>query len=143
MLIFCNADGEIKDVGVNSQNDKSLVKYEINDAENPFDGWSVAKICCYKVTVSNGVVTMMTPYIDSRLIEHIEQLGKQTEDVQTTVSGEYQKDKTYAENEYCLWNGELYRFIRMSGIGIEPSNKNYWVHCDIATELNRILGLIK
>lgn len=78
MIIFTNSKGEIKDV--DKTNDKSLQAFEINDDnENPFKDWSVAKICCYKATVLFGKVTMMTPYVDSRIIEHIEQLGKQTE----------------------------------------------------------------
>lgn len=79
MKIYTNEKGEIKDV--NSTKDPSLIEYDLIDATNPFIGWSVAKICCYKVTVDNGNVTMMTPYVDSRLIEHIDQLGQQVEAV--------------------------------------------------------------
>lgn len=79
MKIYTNENGEIKDV--NSTKDPSLIEYDLVDATNPFLGWSVAKICCYKVTVFNGIVTMMTPYVDSRLIEHIDQLGQQVEAV--------------------------------------------------------------
>ena len=79
MIIFCNNNGEIKDVGVNSLSDPTLTEFEIDDIDNPFKGFSSAKICCYKCTVIGGKVTMMTPYVDSRLIQHIEQLGHQTE----------------------------------------------------------------
>lgn len=75
MIVYCNSNNEIKDVGTTL--DSTLIPYEIDDTANPFAGWSVAKICCYKVAVSEGRVTMMTPYVDSRLIEHIEQLGQQ------------------------------------------------------------------
>lgn len=80
MIIYVNSNDEIKDV--NFTTDESLTPLEITDY-NPFEGWSVAKICCYKATVSEGRVTMMTPYVDSRLIEHIDQLSRQTEAVVT------------------------------------------------------------
>ena len=77
MIIFINGNGEIKDVDRNSLSDPALTEVEVTDGA--FDGWSKAKICCYKVTVIGGKVTMMTPYVDSRLLEHIEQLGQDTE----------------------------------------------------------------
>lgn len=77
MILYVNSRNEIIDV--NSTDDTSLTPLEVNDTDNPFNGWSVAKICCYKVAVKDGHVTMMTPYVDSRLISHIDQLGKQTE----------------------------------------------------------------
>lgn len=81
MKIYVNEKGEIKDVNFTS--DTSLSEIEVTDGT--FDGWSVAKICCYKVNVSDGHVTMMTPYVDSRLIEHIEQLGMQNEKTDAQV----------------------------------------------------------
>ena len=75
--IFINDNNEIHDVGVNSLNDESL--HEVRVTDGTFDGWSRAKICCYKVNVSDGHVTMMTPYVDSRLIFHIDQLSRYSE----------------------------------------------------------------
>lgn len=75
MKIYVNDKNEIHEV--NTCSDPSLIELEVTDGK--FDGWSEAKICCYKVTVQDGNVTMATPYVDSRLIEHIDQLGKQTE----------------------------------------------------------------
>lgn len=83
MTIYVNDNKEIKDVDVT--NLEGLIPLEINDEENPFAGWSVAKICCYKATVEEGKVTMMTPYVDSRLIEHIEKLGVDTEKNQANI----------------------------------------------------------
>ena len=77
MTIYVNERNEIHDVG--STTDPNLTPVEVTDGS--FDGWSDAKICCYKVNVVDGNVTMMTPYVDSRLIEHIDQLGKQVEAV--------------------------------------------------------------
>lgn len=75
MILFTNEKGEIKDVGKTS--DPSLIRVEIDDERNPFKDWSIAKICCYRVNVVDGQVAMMTPYVDSRLIEHIDELGKE------------------------------------------------------------------
>lgn len=81
MKIYVNEKGEIHEV--NTCSDPSLIELEVTDGT--FDGWSDAKICCYKVKVDNGNVTMMTPYVDSRLIEHIDMLGKQVEAVTPTT----------------------------------------------------------
>lgn len=77
MIVFVNDKSEIHDVG--STNDPTLTPLNIIDEGNPFNGWSDAKICCYKVSVTEGIVTMLTPYVDSKLIAHIDQLGKQIE----------------------------------------------------------------
>lgn len=75
MILYINDKNEIKDV--NTTSDPSLIALEINDETNPFEGWSTAKICCYVVQVSDGIITAFYPYVDSRLIEHIDQLGKE------------------------------------------------------------------
>lgn len=75
MILYVNSNNEIKDVG--STTDESLTKVEIVDDEyNPFRDWSVAKILCYKVLVKDNRVVMMTPYVDSNLIEKIEDICK-------------------------------------------------------------------
>ena len=75
MILYVNDRKEVHDV--NTTSDPTLTPLEVTDGT--FDGWSDAKICCYKVEAVNGEVTGYTPYVDSRLIEHIDQLGKQTE----------------------------------------------------------------
>ena len=77
MKVYVNEKYEIHEV--NTCSDPTLTELVITDGT--FDNWSAAKICCYKVTVDDGHVTMMTPYVDSRLIEHIDQLGQQVEAV--------------------------------------------------------------
>lgn len=78
MILYVNSNNEIKDVDIT--NDEKLIPLEVNDDEfNPFKGWSVAKICCFRVEVTDGYVMMFTPYVDSRLIEHIDKLGKTDE----------------------------------------------------------------
>ena len=119
MKIYVNDKKEIKDVGTTT--DESLIEYVINDESNPFKNWSVAKICCYKAEVDeNGNVTMFTPYVDSRLIEHIEQLGKGNEsnangitDTQLAVAETYEKalttDMTVTDMQLALV--ELYEMM--------------------------------
>lgn len=87
MILFINKKNEIKDV--NTTTDASLMPVEVEDGF--FASWSVAKICCFKVILRNGKFAGFTPYVDSRLIEHIERLGKENEatneDVANTQMG--------------------------------------------------------
>ena len=78
MILYVNDRNEIKDV--HSTNDKTLTEVFIHDEENPFKNWSVAKICCYRVNVREGVVCMATPYVNSLIIEHLDRLGEQNEE---------------------------------------------------------------
>lgn len=86
MILYVNEQNEICDV--DSTDDNRLVPLVINDDDNPFETWSNAKICCYKVEVSNGVVTKYSPYIDTRVINHIDKLegnNKKNESQITTL----------------------------------------------------------
>lgn len=73
MTVYVDSESKIRAVGTTS--DETLAPLEVTDGT--FEGWTPAKICCYKVQVSDGQVTMMTPYIDSRLIDTIDMLGRQ------------------------------------------------------------------
>ena len=74
MILYVNELNEIKDVNETSY--KNLIPLEIiDDEENPFRKWSVAKICCYKVQVEDSRIVSFTPYVDSRIIEHIDKLS--------------------------------------------------------------------
>lgn len=106
MIVYVNANNEIK--AVNTSSDASLTALTINDDANPFNGWSTAKICCYKVTVQDGFVTMMTPYIDSRFLDNFDQLGLSTEvntkDISDTQMG---LAETYETTYTSISNVEL------------------------------------
>jgi len=78
MKIYTNENGDIK--AVHTTTDTSLIEHEIADEANPFAGWSDDRICCYRVHVQGDRVTMMTPYIDSRFIDHFDMGGKQHTD---------------------------------------------------------------
>ena len=84
MKIFVNDRNEIKDV--HSTKDNTLTEIVINDERNPFKNWSIAKICCYRVDVREGVVCMMTPYVNSLIIEHLDRLGEQNGQTEETVT---------------------------------------------------------
>lgn len=84
MILYVNSRNEVKDV--NTTTNTSLTPLEVSDENNPFTGWSVAKICCYKVTVKDGLITMFTPYVDLRIIEHIDRLAKKANDSEARVS---------------------------------------------------------
>lgn len=74
MRVFVDSENRIQDVGVTSN--PELTELEINDETNPFKDWSQAKICSYKVNVSEGVVTMYTPYRMSSDLDFIDEIGK-------------------------------------------------------------------
>ena len=75
MKVYVDSESKIRDVG--STTDTTLTELTINNEGNPFEGWSKAKICCYMVTVVDGVVTMMTPYVDTRNFEMVDNLDRQ------------------------------------------------------------------
>ena len=85
MILYVNKKNEVKDV--NTTTDESLTPLLVNDnfPDNPFLSWSIAKICCHKVEVIDGVVTSFTPYVDSRLVEHIERQGQENINLQAQV----------------------------------------------------------
>lgn len=75
MIVYVNSKNEIKDV--NTTANENLVAVEVPD--DVFAGWSVAKICCHKLILNEGNYAGFTPYVDSRIIEHIDNLGKANE----------------------------------------------------------------
>lgn len=78
MIVYVNENVEIHDVGTTTDPDLTAVEI-LDDEENPFTGWSDAKICCYRVEVVEGHVVMFTPYVDTRLIPFIDKYGTMTE----------------------------------------------------------------
>lgn len=79
MILYVDSENRIK--AVDKTTDESLIPLYVdeNNESFPFKGWSTAKICCYRVTVDNGVITMMTPYVDSRMIDSIDAVGHQVD----------------------------------------------------------------
>lgn len=97
MIVYVDAESKIR--AVNTTTDESLKPLEINDETSPFKGWSNAKICCYKVSVSDGIVTMMTPYVDSRMLDAIDAMGHEIDNLihyKETKKAYYgEKEKTF------------------------------------------------
>ncbi len=84
MILFMNDKLEVHAVNVNNTDDNTLTPVFVDETKEQIidiASWPVAKICCYKMAVSNGIITMFTPYVDSNSIPHFEQLGKQVEAV--------------------------------------------------------------
>ena len=75
MKVFVNSNNEIKDV--NTTEDTALTPIEVPDGF--FNEWAVAKICCYKVILNKNKVVGYVPYVDSKIIEHIERLAKKAD----------------------------------------------------------------
>lgn len=118
MYVSVNKENEIKMVGVST--DPNLTSLYIDDENNPFNSWSEVKICCYKVEVKDGIVTMMTPYVDSRLIDHFDQIGQSTEVNKSDISDNrdglmetFETGMTNSDDIATLRNGlmEVYEMI--------------------------------
>lgn len=77
MKVYVDIENKIR--AVNTTTDTSLTEVFIDETADtfPFKGWSTARICCYKVTVVDGIVIMLTPYVDSRNLEMIDNMGHQ------------------------------------------------------------------
>jgi hypothetical protein len=90
IIIYTKEDGypndrnEIK--SINNTNDETLHPIFISDMDNTFDGWSEAKLYCHKVYVSDdGVVTFVVPYVDTKIIDAIDNLGQANINAQAQI----------------------------------------------------------
>lgn len=74
MIIFINENNEIKDVDTTSK--ENLTALVLTDDNNPFKGWSKAKICCYAVQLDrDGNIGGYYPYIDTEIISVLDGLA--------------------------------------------------------------------
>lgn len=78
MKVYVDSENRIK--AVDSTTDETLTELIIDDATNPFADWSKAKICCYRITVKDGFVTMFTPYRPSSALDYIDEIGHEADD---------------------------------------------------------------
>lgn len=140
MKVYTDSEGRILAVG--TTDDVSLIEHTIaDDEQNPFLGWSDAKIMCYRVKVENGHVTMMTPYVPSNLIDKIAQMQTDIKDNASTTSASWKPNTIFREGEYVSYNGALYQCI-VTNHDIVPTNKDYYRATDVASELNNLLRRI-
>lgn len=79
MILYVDSENKVK--AVDKTTDESLTPLYVdeNNLTFPFKGWSAAKICCYRVNVSGGVVVMYTPYVDSKMLDSIDAVGHQVD----------------------------------------------------------------
>lgn len=105
MIIYINERKEIKDV--NSTDMVGLTSIIIPEEDNPFKGWSIARIVCYKVMLdSKDNVIGFTPYIDSRIVEQLahldnekqEQIDTANMDISDTMEGLTETFETVGNN---------------------------------------------
>ena len=75
MIVYINSNNEIKDV--HSTADGSLTRVEL--PEGVFEGWCEAKILCQKLDLKEGKYSGFGPAVDTRIIEHLDNLGKANE----------------------------------------------------------------
>ena len=82
MKVFINQRNEIVDVG--STTNSTLKMVEV--ADDTFDGWSVAKICCHKLILINEKYCGYVPFVDAKQIERIEAQEIVNTDVQLAIA---------------------------------------------------------
>ncbi len=78
MKVYVDSESRIK--AVDKTTDVTLTELIIDDINNPFADWSKAKICSYKCTVQDGVVTMFTPYRACSTLDYIDEIGHEADD---------------------------------------------------------------
>ena len=82
MIVYINEKNEIKDVGTTT--DDTLRPVEV--PSDVFNGWSEAKILCYKLDIKDGAYNGYIPGVDTRIIEHIDRLGNKNTETEARVS---------------------------------------------------------
>jgi hypothetical protein len=97
VTIYCDESGVIQAVGYSD--DPNLTAYEVTDGT--FDGWSREKMLCYRCTVKDGEIVMLTPATDSRLIRNFDYSGKSAEenegditDAEEAIAETYEQSST-------------------------------------------------
>lgn len=84
MILYINKNNEIKDVNITT--DDTLIPFEIGENDyNPFANWSVAKICCHAIKIKDNRYDGFYPYVDIRIIEHIDRLSTQNMSAQAQI----------------------------------------------------------
>lgn len=146
MKVYTDSEGRILAVG--TTDDVSLIEHTIaDDEQNPFIGWSDAKVMCYRVTVDDdGHVTMMTPYVPSNLIDKISQMQTDIDLLaeQNSASiggGDWDEHKFYREGDCVTYGISLCKCL-IANYGIEPSDTRHWKSTNVSSELNELSDLI-
>ena len=118
MYLSVNEYNEVKKVGI----DENLTVLFVDETREdfPFRGMSEARICCYRINVKDGIIMMMTPYMDSISLDVIDQLGQSTEVNKSDISDNrnglmetFETGMTNSDDIATLRNGlmEVYEMI--------------------------------
>lgn len=72
-------DNKNKIIAVNSTDRSDLKEIELDETayDFPFTGWSETRICCYRVEVQDGHISMITPYVPTYMISVLENLASE------------------------------------------------------------------
>lgn len=113
MILYVDSENKVR--AVNTTTDTSLKPLYVDESNDtfPFKGWSTAKICCYMVNVIDGVVTMWTPYVDSRMLDSIDAMGHQIDN----ATPYKETKKAYIDDTETIFYG-----VPHGGISVALSN---------------------
>jgi len=127
MILYVDNENKVR--AVDTTTDTSLTPLYVDETADsfPFKGWSTAKICCYKVTVVDGIVTMMTPYVDSRCLEFVDQMGHQIDDI-----------TPYTETKTAYYNESEKTFYGVPKGNVEVFFDNYNGQYTISKVVDRV-----
>ena len=123
MYLSVNEHNEVKKVGI----DENLTVLFVDETREdfPFSGMSEARICCYRINVKDGIIMMMTPYMDSISLDVIDQLGQSTEVNKSDISDNrdglmetFETGMTNSDDITTLRNGlmEVYEMLLESEV---------------------------
>lgn len=75
-------------MAVNSTDRTDLTEIYVDDTAEDFvfKGWSETRICCYRIKVTDGAITMFTPYVPTHMISAIENLESRNAELEATIN---------------------------------------------------------
>ena len=86
MKLYTDEQGRIFAVGSTERTDLTEIEVDENSFDFPFKGWSETKICCYRIEVTDGHISMMTPYVPTNVIGALDSLGSENEELKSVLN---------------------------------------------------------
>lgn len=77
---------------------------------------------------------------EENCLMQLEEITKPTTN-ENPIAGEYDSEKLYAENDYCVYNNELFK-CNVQCQNQLPTDGNFWVKCTLTEELNNLINQI-
>lgn len=99
MILYLNNRGEIHAVGSTERTDLTKVELDETAIGFPFCGWSYTRICCYRIEIENGYITMMTPYVPTHMMSALESLESRNAELEAI---QLEQDEMILENNFNL-----------------------------------------